>query len=85
MLHRIDTHTGKTLATTRVELRHPVSDALLAFGSHTKFVGKAHQHADNVEFDAEGENVIKGKGPEEWTEGVKLTGQAPGQQQQQQR
>jgi len=39
---------GKTLATTRIELRHPVSDALLAFGSHTKFIGKAAGHPENV-------------------------------------
>lgn len=39
---------GKTLATTRFELRHPVTNALLAFGSHTKFVGKARTHPENV-------------------------------------
>lgn len=50
-----------------MELRHPVTNALLAFGSHTKFVGKAHQHAENVEFDEQG-NVVKGKRPEEWSD-----------------
>ncbi|UZJ56818.1 hypothetical protein CBS101457_006138 [Exobasidium rhododendri] len=40
---------GKTLATTRIELRHPVTDAILAYGSHTKFVGKASGHAENVD------------------------------------
>ncbi|PWN93166.1 Thioesterase/thiol ester dehydrase-isomerase [Acaromyces ingoldii] len=56
---------GKTLATTRMELRHPVTNAILAFGSHTKFVGKAHGHAENVEFDDQG-NLIKGRNPDEW-------------------
>ncbi|CAO1625785.1 unnamed protein product [Parajaminaea phylloscopi] len=59
---------GRTLATTRVEVRHPVSDALLAFGSHTKFVGKAYGHEENVEFDDEGTQVVKGKQPEQWTD-----------------
>lgn len=58
---------------TRVEIRHPVSDALLAFGSHTKFIGKAMGHAENVEFDEEGEKILKGKPMEEWgKESVKL-------------
>lgn len=31
-----------------------------------------------MEFDAEGESVVKGKQPDEWAiDGAKLTGQAP--------
>ncbi|KAL9936867.1 hypothetical protein V8E36_004102 [Tilletia maclaganii] len=59
---------GKVLATTRVELRHPTTDALLSFGSHTKFVGKAHGHEENVEFSADGEEVVKGKKVEDWAD-----------------
>ncbi|CEH19420.1 HGG motif-containing thioesterase [Ceraceosorus bombacis] len=57
---------GKTLATTRFELRHPVSDAVLAYGSHTKFVGKALGHPENVDFDETGNHVVKGSPPSEW-------------------
>ncbi|KAE8221656.1 hypothetical protein CF319_g5016 [Tilletia indica] len=49
---------GKLLATTRIELRHPKTDVLLSYGSHTKFVGKAHGHEENVEFSADGESVV---------------------------
>ncbi|SPO31152.1 related to Putative esterase C31F10.02 [Ustilago trichophora] len=59
---------GKTLAFTRMEVRHPVTDALLAYGSHTKFIGKAMGHEENVKFDEEGLEVIQGKQPEEWVE-----------------
>ncbi|SPO30584.1 related to Putative esterase C31F10.02 [Ustilago trichophora] len=59
---------GKTLAFTRMELRHPLTDALLAYGSHTKFIGKAMAHEENVKFDEEGLQVIQGKQPEEWVE-----------------
>ncbi|KAE8233029.1 hypothetical protein CF326_g1931 [Tilletia indica] len=59
---------GKLLATTRIELRHPKTDVLLSYGSHTKFVGKAHGHEENVEFSADGESVVKGKKVEEWAE-----------------
>lgn len=57
---------GKTLAFTRMEIRHPVSDALLAYGSHTKFIGKAIAHPENVQFDTDGQNVVSGKQPQEW-------------------
>lgn len=63
---------GKTLAFTRMELRHPVTDALLAYGSHTKFIGRALTHAENVRFDGQGEKVIKGKQPEDWSEESKM-------------
>ena len=59
---------GKTLAFTRMEIRHPVTDALLAYGSHTKFIGKAMGHAENVKFDEDGVKVLEGKQPEEWSE-----------------
>lgn len=59
---------GKTLAMTRFEMRHPINDTLLAYGSHTKFVGKASGHPENVEFDESGEKVTKGKQPEEWAD-----------------
>lgn len=35
---------GKTLAFTRVTLHHAVTDAVLAYGSHTKFMAKAIDH-----------------------------------------
>ncbi|KAJ1039923.1 hypothetical protein NDA14_005572 [Ustilago hordei] len=59
---------GKTLAFTRMEIRHPLTDALLAYGSHTKFIGRAMGHPENVEFDQEGLQVVQGKQPEEWGE-----------------
>lgn len=63
---------GKTLAFTRMEIRHPVTDALLAYGSHTKFIGKAIAHPENVQFDNQGLEVIQGKQPEEWSEETKV-------------
>ncbi|KDN51416.1 Thioesterase/thiol ester dehydrase-isomerase [Tilletiaria anomala UBC 951] len=57
---------GKVMATTRMEIRHPVTDVLLAYGSHTKFVGKIHDHVENVVFDDSGDNVLKGKPMNEW-------------------
>ncbi|TKY88992.1 hypothetical protein EX895_002233 [Sporisorium graminicola] len=63
---------GKTLAFTRMELRHPVTDTLLAYGSHTKFIGRAMGHAENVKFDEHGETVIAGKQPAEWSEESKM-------------
>ena len=57
---------GKTLAFTRMEIRHPVAVALLAYGSHTKFIGKASGHPENIKFDEDGEQVLEGKQPEEW-------------------
>ncbi|KAK0563230.1 hypothetical protein OC861_004912 [Tilletia horrida] len=58
---------GKVLATTRIELRHPDTNALLSFGSHTKFVGKAHAHEENVEFSEDGQSITKGKQEDEWS------------------
>ncbi|EPQ27851.1 uncharacterized protein PFL1_04595 [Pseudozyma flocculosa PF-1] len=59
---------GRTLAFTRMEIRHPVTEALLAYGSHTKFIGKATQHPENVKFDPTGDQVLEGKQPEEWAD-----------------
>jgi acyl-coenzyme A thioesterase 13 len=51
---------GKNLAYTKVELLHPDTGAVLASGSHTKFVGKAWTDERNVEFDDNGQ-LTKGK------------------------
>ncbi|SNX86963.1 related to Putative esterase C31F10.02 [Melanopsichium pennsylvanicum] len=59
---------GKTLAFTRMEITHPVTHALLAYGSHTKFIGRAIQHQENVKFDQDGIHVISGKQPQEWSD-----------------
>ncbi|CAD6957212.1 unnamed protein product [Tilletia caries] len=59
---------SKLRATTRIELRHPPTDALLSYGSHTKFVGKAHGNDENFEFSEDVESVVKGKKVEEWDE-----------------
>ena len=63
---------GKTLAFTRMELRHPVTHALLAYGSHTKFIGLAREHSENVSFDAQGVTVLHGKQPDEWQDECKM-------------
>ncbi|SJX64736.1 uncharacterized protein SRS1_15553 [Sporisorium reilianum f. sp. reilianum] len=63
---------GKTLAFTRMELRHPVTGALLAYGSHTKFIGRAMGHPENVRFDEDGVSVVQGKQPEEWSDESKM-------------
>ncbi|EIM81657.1 Thioesterase/thiol ester dehydrase-isomerase [Stereum hirsutum FP-91666 SS1] len=51
---------GKSLAYTRVDFTNPAGD-LVAFGHHTKYIGKSVGHADNVKFSADGETVIEGK------------------------
>lgn len=63
---------GKTLAFTRMEIRHPVTNALLAYGSHTKFIGKALHHPENVAFDHSGTRVVHGKQPHQWETSFKL-------------
>ncbi|WFC95203.1 hypothetical protein MBRA1_001850 [Malassezia brasiliensis] len=55
---------GKTLAYTRIELRDPKTQAILAYGSHTKFIRMAFGSKENVEFDESGENVVQGTLPE---------------------
>ena len=39
-----------------------------AYGSHTKFVGKIHDHPENVKFDASGDKVVAGKSIDEWAD-----------------
>ncbi|KAJ7366888.1 HotDog domain-containing protein [Mycena albidolilacea] len=51
---------GKSLAYTRVEFTNP-DGVLLAYGHHTKYVGKSSQHPDNVKFSEDGETVIEGE------------------------
>lgn len=64
---------GKTLAFTRVELRHPVTGKILgtctrrpnaAYGSHTKFIRMAHGSPANIVFNETGEKVLEGSVPE---------------------
>ncbi|EJC98154.1 Thioesterase/thiol ester dehydrase-isomerase [Fomitiporia mediterranea MF3/22] len=50
---------GKTLAFTRVHFTNPV-DEIVAYGHHTKFIGKSHGHIENVKFSADGEQVVEG-------------------------
>jgi acyl-coenzyme A thioesterase 13 len=52
---------GKTLAYTETKIFHPNTGKLLAQGLHTKFVGKSLDHPKNVEFDASGDQVVKGE------------------------
>ncbi|KAL8284137.1 hypothetical protein RQP46_004886 [Phenoliferia psychrophenolica] len=49
---------GKTLAYTRIEITNEKTSKLLAFGSHTKFIGQALTHPDNVKFSEDGETII---------------------------
>ncbi|KAJ7109747.1 HotDog domain-containing protein [Mycena crocata] len=51
---------GKSLAYTRVEFTNP-EGALLAYGFHTKYVGKSSSHPENVKFSEDGEVVVEGK------------------------
>ncbi|KAJ6559178.1 HotDog domain-containing protein [Mycena vulgaris] len=51
---------GKSLAYTRVEFTNP-DGLLLAYGHHTKYVGKSSEHPKNVKFSEDGEVVIEGK------------------------
>lgn len=50
---------GKSLAYTRIEFTN-FQGQLVAFGHHTKYVGKSHNHPKNVMFSEDGENVIEG-------------------------
>ncbi|KAG8686160.1 hypothetical protein FRC08_012712 [Ceratobasidium sp. 394] len=50
---------GKTLAFTKIEFRNPAGQ-LVAFGHHTKFIGKTINHEKNVKFSPDGESVIEG-------------------------
>jgi len=51
---------GKSLAYTRVEFSNPAGD-LVAYGHHTKYVGKSASHEKNVKFSEDGEKVIEGE------------------------
>ncbi|KAF7346343.1 Thioesterase thiol ester dehydrase-isomerase [Mycena sanguinolenta] len=51
---------GKSLAYTRVEFTNP-EGLLLAYGHHTKYVGKSSTHPQNVKFSDDGETVIEGE------------------------
>ncbi|KAJ6585004.1 HotDog domain-containing protein [Mycena capillaripes] len=51
---------GKSLAYTRVEFTNP-DGLLLAYGHHTKYVGKSSEHPKNVKFSEDGEVVIEGE------------------------
>ncbi|KAL4402625.1 fatty acyl-CoA hydrolase [Malassezia pachydermatis] len=51
---------GKTLAYTRIELRDVQSQALLAYGSHTKYIRMGLNAPENVEFDENGERIVRG-------------------------
>ncbi|PAV16917.1 Thioesterase thiol ester dehydrase-isomerase [Pyrrhoderma noxium] len=51
---------GKTLAFTRVDFINAKGD-LVAYGHHTKFVGKANGDPNNVKFSTDGEKVVEGE------------------------
>ncbi|KAJ7784546.1 HotDog domain-containing protein [Mycena metata] len=51
---------GKSLAYTRVQFTNP-DGLLLAYGYHTKYVGKSSEHPKNVKFSEDGEVVIEGE------------------------
>ncbi|WFD22645.1 hypothetical protein MEQU1_001319 [Malassezia equina] len=54
---------GKTLAYTRVELRHIETNQLLAYGSHTKYIRMGQDSPHNLVFDETGEEVRQGTPP----------------------
>ncbi|KAF9533135.1 thioesterase thiol ester dehydrase-isomerase [Crepidotus variabilis] len=51
---------GKQLAYTRVDFTNANGD-LVAYGSHTKYIGKSSVHANNVKFSEDGETVVEGE------------------------
>ncbi|KAH7106346.1 Thioesterase/thiol ester dehydrase-isomerase [Auriculariales sp. MPI-PUGE-AT-0066] len=51
---------GKTLAYTRVDFTNPKGE-LVAYGHHTKFVGKVGDHPKNVKFSEDGETLLEGE------------------------
>ncbi|KAG8819917.1 hypothetical protein FRC17_010298 [Serendipita sp. 399] len=51
---------GANMAYTRTEFRDKTG-LLLAYGSHTKFLGKTINHPKNVKFSEDGESVIEGE------------------------
>ncbi|KII86793.1 hypothetical protein PLICRDRAFT_143281 [Plicaturopsis crispa FD-325 SS-3] len=50
---------GKSLAYTRVEFTNPAG-ALVAYGHHTKYIGKSLDHPSNVKFSEDGETIVEG-------------------------
>ncbi|KAG1822422.1 thioesterase thiol ester dehydrase-isomerase [Suillus subaureus] len=50
---------GKSLAYTRVDFTNPAGD-LVAYGYHTKYIGKSSSDPNNVKFSEDGEQVIEG-------------------------
>ncbi|KAJ3801550.1 thioesterase thiol ester dehydrase-isomerase [Lentinula aff. detonsa] len=51
---------GKSLAYTRVEFTNPAGE-LVAYGYHTKYVGKSSTHQKNIKLSDDGEMVLEGK------------------------
>ncbi|KAJ7175875.1 thioesterase thiol ester dehydrase-isomerase [Mycena filopes] len=52
---------GKSLAYTRVEFRANPDGPLVAYGHHTKYVGKSSGDPNNVKFSEDGEVVLEGE------------------------
>ncbi|KAG2140253.1 thioesterase thiol ester dehydrase-isomerase [Suillus bovinus] len=50
---------GKSLAYTRVDFTNSTGD-LVAYGYHTKYIGKSSSDPNNVKFSEDGEQVIEG-------------------------
>ncbi|KAG6379406.1 hypothetical protein JVT61DRAFT_11874 [Boletus reticuloceps] len=50
---------GKNLAYTRVDFINESGD-LVAYGTHTKYVGKSSSDPNNVKFSEDGDKVIEG-------------------------
>ncbi|KAE9393557.1 Thioesterase/thiol ester dehydrase-isomerase [Gymnopus androsaceus JB14] len=50
----------KSLAYTRVEFTNPAGK-LVAYGSHTKYVGKSLTHKKNIKLSEDGEKVLEGE------------------------
>ncbi|KAG6820725.1 hypothetical protein H0H93_012778 [Arthromyces matolae] len=51
---------GKSLAYTRVDFTNPAGE-LVAYGYHTKYIGKSSSHHKNVKFSEDGKDVIEGE------------------------
>ncbi|KAF8645269.1 hypothetical protein AX16_008093 [Volvariella volvacea WC 439] len=51
---------GKSLAYTRVEFTNPAGE-LVAYGHHTKYIGKSSSHPKNVILSEDGETIIEGE------------------------
>jgi len=51
---------GKSLAYTRVDFTN-AAGVLVAYGHHTKYIGKSSSHEKNVKFSEDGETIAEGK------------------------